>query len=354
MPDLAGLSIEPFRGDFEGLERMTHVSWRDEYGISSFPNLYRPAFLRYLFGRLPNQDHLIAAYRRDEIVAFLANVPHTFHFRGKTYRATWSGLLVTRKEFLRRGIAETLVNEALQLNEHYKYDFTTATFETGHRSALMVKKFQAQGKRLEWMKRLNVIARILDLGRVERSEGLKAWERAAVRLVGGARRPPGGEDARVREYRPSDLDDCLTLFNVYKDKIELARVWERDELERELDFPGVAKTLVFAKDGCAGGAINFLLHDHVGKTRERWAWVNHVAYYALSGRERASFVRAFLRHVRDLDCVGAIEWTKKYYPQGPFYRAHFFPYFRAVNMYSWTFNPELSLRRVQQCNEILV
>ncbi|MEW5900316.1 MAG: GNAT family N-acetyltransferase [Acidobacteriota bacterium] len=262
MPDVAGLSIEPFRGDFEGLERMAHVSWRDEYDISSFPNLYRPAFLRYLFGRLPSQDHLIAAYRGDEIVAFLANVPHTFHFRGKTCRATRSGLLVTRKEFLRRGIAEALVNEALQLNEHYKYDFTTATFETGHRSALMVKKFQAQGKRLEWMKRLNVIARILDLGRVERSEGLK--------------------------------------------------------------------------------------------TRERWAWVNHVAYFPLSGRERVSFVRAFLRHVRDLDCVGAIEWTKKYYPQGPFYRAHFFPYFRAVNMYSWTFNPELSLRKVRQCNEILV
>ena len=46
------ISIEPFRGNLEGLGKMAHSSWRDEYGISSFPNLYRPAFLRCLFGRL--------------------------------------------------------------------------------------------------------------------------------------------------------------------------------------------------------------------------------------------------------------------------------------------------------------
>ena len=58
MTNLTELSLEPFRGDFEGLEKMAHSSWRDEYGISSFPNFYRPAFLRYLFGRIKEKDHL--------------------------------------------------------------------------------------------------------------------------------------------------------------------------------------------------------------------------------------------------------------------------------------------------------
>lgn len=40
MPE--GISIETFRGDYEGLERMAHASWRDEYGQASFPNFYRP------------------------------------------------------------------------------------------------------------------------------------------------------------------------------------------------------------------------------------------------------------------------------------------------------------------------
>jgi len=77
---LPSLSIEPFRGNLEELEQMAHSSWRDEYGIESFPNFYRPAFLRFLFDRIKDKDHLIAAYRGDEIVSFLANLPQRFRF----------------------------------------------------------------------------------------------------------------------------------------------------------------------------------------------------------------------------------------------------------------------------------
>lgn len=354
MTDASGVALEPFRGDYEGLERMAHSSWRDEYGISSFPNFYRPAFLRYLFGRIQGEDHLIAAYRGGEIVSFLGNVPHAFRFRGRVYRGTWSCLLVTRKELLRQGHAAAIIKEALRVNQKYRYDFALATFETGHRSTLMLRKLQAEGNRLEWMKKIRVIARILDLGRVARSEGLKAWEKAAVRLIGGSKKPREGEAASVREYRPEDLDDCLSFFNAYQDKIELARVWERDELAWELHSPDVAQTLVFEKEGRAAGAINFICHDHLGKSKERWAWVNHVAYSDLAPGERFRFVQGFLRHIGARGFIGAIEWTKNYYPQGPFYRARFFPYLRSVNMYSWTFNPEISLAKVRECNEILV
>jgi hypothetical protein len=204
------------------------------------------------------------------------------------------------------------------------------------------------------MKRLRVIARIIDLKRVDASEGLKVWEKAAVKMIRGDQRLKGDGDRNVREYRPEDLGASLGLLNAYRDKIELARVWEADELAWELDFPGVAQTLVYERDGCVAGVINFIYHDHLGKTIERWAWVNHVAYPDLTPAERSRFVVAFLRYVQSRDCIGAIEWTKGYYPMGPFYRAHFFPYFRSVNMYSWTFLPELSLSGVRECNEILV
>jgi hypothetical protein len=354
MSALAGISIEPFRGDLESLEKMAHSSWKDEYGISSFPNFYRPAFLHYLFGRIKHKDHLVAAYRGAEIVSFLANVPHRFYFRGRTFHGLWSGLLVTRKELLRQGLAVSTIQAGLRLNEQYKYDFSLTTFETGHRSTLMLKKFQAAGQRLEFMKRLNVVARILDLPRVAASEGLKRWELAAIKIVGGDRKPWKGKEGAVREYRPEDLDSCLSLFNSFQERIELARAWERDELGWELAYPDVAQTLVYEKGGRVEGVINFIYHDHLGQGRERWAWLNHVAFFNLSGRERICLIHAFLRYLKEKDCVGVIEWTKKYYPLGALYRAHFFPYFRAVNMYSWTFNPEISLMNVKQCNEILV
>jgi len=350
------ISIEPFRGDLENLERMAHLSWRDEYGEASFPNFYRPDFLRYLFSRIPpgEKDHLIAAYRGQEIIGFLANLPQRFHFRGKIYRAIYSCLLVTRKEFLRKGVAIALIQEALKTNRKYGYDFALLTLETGHRSTKLMEKFRREGQRLEWVRKTNVIARILDLGRVDASEGLKGWEKGAVRLLGGHRPPKRKPRHPLRAYTPADLDACLALVDRYKETVTLALTWDRQSLAAELDYPGVSETLVYEKEGRVQGMINFIRHEHLGATKESWAWINHVAYPDLSRRERCDFVQAYLNAIHEAGFIGTIEWNRKYYPLQPFYRSRFFPYFRAVNLVSWTFNPEISLAKIPDVYEIQV
>jgi hypothetical protein len=348
------ISIEPFRGDLEGLEGMALSSWRDEYGLSSFPNLYRPAFLSFLFERLPDKRLLIAAYKGKEIVSFLANCPRRFHFENKIYRAVLSCLLVSRKEFLRQGLATEIIKEGLKINNELKYDFALLYLETGHRSTLLIKKLEEAGHPLEWVKRMHIVARVLDLARISASEGLKKWEKAAIRLIGANRSPKPGDDEHVRKFKPKDIEMCLNLLNQYQSHIRLARVWERDELAWELDYPDVSQTLVYEKEGEIKGLINFIYHDHLGKTKERWAWINHLAYPELSSKERISFVRAFLNFIRDAGCVGAIEWTKKYYPLTPLYRSHFFPYFRAVNMFSWNFNPAITIKNIPDVYEVQI
>lgn len=350
------ISIEPFRGDLENLERMAYLSWRDEYGAASFPNFYRPAFLRFLFDRIKaeERDHLIAAYRGQEIIAFLANLPQRFHYKGRIYRAIYSCLLVTRKEFLRKGMAITLIQEALKINQKYKYDFSLLTLETGHRSTKMMDKLRREGQRLEWVRKTHVIARILDLGRVNYSEGLKGWEKSAIKLLGSHRPPKAKPGVALREYKAEDVGQCLALLDRYQQTVSLALAWDEKELAWELDYPGVSKTLVYEKEGRIQGMINFIWHEHLGKTKEMWAWINHVAYPELSGKERFGFVQAFLKYCREAGCVGTIEWARKYYPLGPFYRSRFFPYFRAVNLVSWTFNPEISLANIPDVYEIQV
>ncbi|MGB8952102.1 MAG: GNAT family N-acetyltransferase [Candidatus Aminicenantales bacterium] len=333
---------------------MAHSAWRDEYGISSFPNLYRPDFLKYLFDRLPEKDHLIAAYHQNEIVAFLANLPQKFHYQGKVFRAVYACLLVTRKEFLRRGMATALVNEALCLNRKYKYDFALFSLEAGHRSTRLTQKLKQTGNPVEWVKKMHVIARVLDLDRISDSEGLKFLEKMAIRLLGGHRPPREIGRPAVREYRTGDLDQCLALINQYQNKLRLALVWEREALAWELDYPDVAKTLIYEKNGRIAGLINFIFHDHLGKTKERWAWVNHVAYPDLAPREQFWFVQSFLNFIKEAGCVGAVEWTKKYYSLSPFYRARFFPYFRAIRIVSWTFNPDITLRNIPDVYEIQI
>jgi hypothetical protein len=199
-----------------------------------------------------------------------------------------------------------------------------------------------------------VIARILDLGRVADSEGLKGWEKAAIKLLGSHRPPKEKPGVSLRRYAPADLDQCLALLDRYKETVTLALVWDKKDLAWELDYPGVSETLVYEKEGRVAGMINFIWHKHIGKTRELWAWVNHVAYPDLSGKERYGFVQAFLGYCQKAGCVGTIEWNRKYYPLRPFYRSRFFPYFRAVNLVSWTFNPDISLAKIPDVYEVQV
>lgn len=351
---IPGITIEAFRGDLEGLEKMAHSAWRDEYGTESFPNLYRPEFLRFLFDRIGDKNHLIAAYRGDEIVSFLANLPRRYSIEGEIYRGVYTCLLVTRKELLRQGIASALIEKALELNRKVRYDLAIYALEKGHRSTQLVKKLMATGNPVHWLRRNSVIARILDLDRVAASEELKTWEKTVLRIIDAQRAPKRRESVPFREYRTEDLDRCLTLLNQYADRIRLALVWDREDLGIELVYPDVSQTLVYEKNGNVEGLINFIYHDHLGKIKERWAWINHVAYPGLTNRERRRFVEAFLCYIQDKGCLGSVEWTRKYYPLDPLYRNRFFPYFRQVNIVAWSFNKEIPLTKVPAVYEVQV
>jgi GNAT superfamily N-acetyltransferase len=354
MAKLENVSIEAFRGDYEGLERMAHASWHDEYGQASFPNFYRPAFLRYLFDRIPadRRDLLLGAYKDGEIVAFLANLPQKFHFQGKIHGAVYSGLLVVRREYLRKGLAIDIIRAAVDLNKKYGFDFSLLTLETGHRSTLMMNKFIAEGQRIERVRKSAVMARVLDLDRVDGAEGLKGYEKSAIRLLGVHRPPKAAPGVDLRDYRPSDLDACHALLDRYKDTVRLALAWDRKDLAVELDTPEVARTLVWEKDGRVLAMINFVRHDQLGKTVVPYAWINHVAFPDLSPAERTAFLRAYLTRIKADGFAATIDFTKRGWPAGPFYRARFIPFPRAVNLVSWTFNPAISLAGIPVVYEI--
>jgi GNAT superfamily N-acetyltransferase len=354
---IEGVTIETFRGDYEGLERMAHASWRDEYGMASFPNFYRPAFLHYLFDRIPENkhDHLLGAYKDGEIVAFLANLPEKFHFEGKVLNAVYSCLLVVRKEYLRRGLAIDLIKAAVDLNARkYGLDFSLLTLETGHRSTKMMNKLKAEGHRIERVRKSGVVARVLDLARVDASEGLKGYEKAAIRLLGAHRLPKAPPGVELRDYRPSDLDACHALLERYKETVKLSLAWDKADLAIELDYPEVAKTLVWERGGRVQAMINYVRHDQLGKTVERYAWINHVAFPDLAAGERTAFLRAYLKRIREDGFIATVDFNKRGWPVGPFYRAGFIPYPRAVNLVSWTFNPEISLAGIPVVYEIQV
>jgi len=358
MADLTGISIEPFRGDLESLEKMAHQAWRDEYGVASFPNLYRPDFVRYLMEIAADPKHFVAAYKREEILGFLANLPRSFYYQRKTYRAILSCLLVSRKEYARRGLAQAIIREALRINQEItRYDFAMLYLESGHRSSRLIEKFRKEGNPLQFLKKMFVLGRVLDLDRVAYSEGLKGWEKLAIKLWGAHRVPKLrlSEDFCFEDFKLTDLGDAMNLLNSYVGKADLARVWlSEQELRKELVFPGVSKTMGLKRDGKLAGLLNYFEHEHIGKSVERWAWLNHLHLDCLKPGEKVRVVKSFLNHLAGQGMIGVIEWDKGYYSPGFLYRARFFPYFRSVNLYAWVFNEDLSFKQLKSVYEVQI
>ncbi|MCX8160810.1 MAG: hypothetical protein N3G18_07755 [Candidatus Saccharicenans sp.] len=358
LTDLQGVTIEPFRGDLEALERMAHHAWRDEYGLASFPNLYRPEFVSYLMRLAPDSRHFIAAYRNGEILAFLANIPRTFAYRGQNFRAILSCLLVSRKEYARRGLAQAIINEAVRINQEItSYDFALLYLESGHRSSQLIEKFKREGAPLQFLKRMHVLGRVLDLERVAYSEGLKNWEKMAIKMWGANRLPSGRlpDGLSLEELRPADLPEAVGLLNSYSQRADLARVWSGpEELNKEISCPNVSTTLAVRKQGRLVGLINYLEHDHLGKSVERWAWMNHLHLDLLTTEEKKGIISSFLNHLAGRGMVGVIEWNKQYYSQGFLYRNRFFPYFRSVNLYAWVFRSGLQLGKMKKIYEVQI
>jgi len=360
------LEFDTFRGDVEELDRMARVSWRDEYGRDSYPNLYSPRYFNYLTGALEDRDHLIGAYENGKLIAFMSALPRRFYFRGETYRAALICLLVTRKEAFRRGAALGLAAKALEINKKYNYDFALLYLETGHRSSKMLAKLKAAGNPVQRVKRMMAIVRALDLERIFKSENVKWYEKAAMKLLSLDKLNPIRPDPRIREYSTSDLTSCLTMLEQYKKPVQtrglnplsvqvtLTRALEPAELGRELSYPEVAHTLVWEEGGKIRGFINWALVDHVGRLTQPWAWLNHLSFGDLDAKERRELVRAFLIRAKEQGAAGVVEWFKNYYPKGTLWRNRFIPYPRSVDMLAWVFRPGLNLSDIPDVYELQI
>lgn len=348
------VTFETFRGDVSELEHTAQTAWRDEYGLDSYPNLYSPRYFDFLCGAIENRDHLIGAYEDDKLMAFMAALPRRFHFRGESYRAALACLLVTRKDAFRRGMALGLTAKAIELNKKYGYDFSLLYLESGHRSSKMLAKLKAAGNPVQKVKRMGVIVRALDLGKIFASENVEWYERAAMNLLRLDKLDQSPISKYIYPYDQSDLDACHKLLDGYKNTVTLSRIMEKDELARELSYPETAYTLVWKENGEIRGLINWVLVDHVGKLVQPWAWLNHLHFGNLENKEKRELIRAFLLETKRQQAAGVVEWAKNYYPKKSLWRNRFIPYPRSVDMLAWVFNSKLDLSDIPDVYELQI
>jgi hypothetical protein len=67
--DVPDIEFRDFDGDLDALSAMARDSWFEEYGLGSWPDLYRPALAGHLFADVTDPRYLVGAYHGSKLVA---------------------------------------------------------------------------------------------------------------------------------------------------------------------------------------------------------------------------------------------------------------------------------------------
>ena len=348
------IELRDFDGDLAALRTMAYDTLFEEYGQDTWLDVDRPEIARHLLADVPDPRFLIGAYDGARLVAFIANLPRTWRFNGRTYRGVAPVMLAAHKDY--RGTAVYLISECLRRNADFGADFALFTIEKGNRSWSLFERALKPRYRIERLKRMYAIARAINLEKIVEGQHLKWYQVAAIKLL-GAHRPittppiPGS----VRHYRDADLSQILSLTQRYSDQNCLVRVFNQESLARRLHTNGVTATLVYERGAAVEGFINFTVHELVSRRgRYRWAWIDFLHWEGLTAKEQRALLAGLWQAAREQGCIGIMEWNKNYYAKGALFRSHFIPYPHFCEMNAWIFNPGLSLKGVDRIVEQVV
>jgi GNAT superfamily N-acetyltransferase len=350
---MGDIEYRDFDGDIDALGEMAQGSWYQEYGLSTWPDLYRPELLRHFFQDITDKRYLVGAYDGGRLVAFLANLPRTYRLNGKTHKAAVSCMLVGHKDYRKRGIILNLINDCLRRNEDIGADFVLMYLEQKHRSSELFAKHINPKHRIQRLVTMHPIARPIDFDLLAKAERLKWYERFAIKLL-GAHRPPKAPKVpgTVRPYKDTDLPAILALTKTYPDDDRLVRVFDESSLGHQLHTQGATSTVVYEREGAVCGFMNYTHLDLLGPgKRYPWAWLDYLYWEGLSAREKRALIAGTWELARQQGIMAVMEWNKNYYRTGPLYRSRFIPYPRYLDLNAWVFNPDLDLSGIKSVFE---
>ncbi len=348
------IELRTFDGDVDALRDMAYETLFAERGHDAWLDLNRPKMARYLLAEVPDPRFLIAAYDGTTLVAFIANLPRQYRLNGQTYTGVVSTMLAARKDY--RGAVVYLIAECLRRNREFGADFALMLLEKGVRSWHMFRKYFKPKYRIERMKTMYALIRVVDLEKLAEGYDLRWYDSAAARLF-RVHRPLAAPPVpgTVRPYRDADLVSILALTGRHSDRGCLVRVLDEKTLARRLHTEGLTATIVYERGGRVAGFINFTVHEVLSRRgRSRWLWMDFLYWGGLSGKEKRALLAGLWQAAQEQGCAGIMEWDKGCYGKGPLFRSRFVPYPQFLEVDAWVFNPNLSLRGVSKLCEQVV
>jgi GNAT superfamily N-acetyltransferase/N-acetylglutamate synthase-like GNAT family acetyltransferase len=344
------IEVRSFDGGYDQLAEFVAEMWRKNYeGRMPVPHWTSDFYARDGGPEEIAMDWSGAAYDGTRLVGVLPGWPISVQLHGReSLVRTGTGASVD-VEYQRQGIGKLLNDWSMDHAREHGVDYTLFYLYDRTGQFKGSKFWKARGMPTELVCRLGQCVKPHDHAAVARWE-LWRFEAIAVRVLApfGRRVAPPADDQAVREYRPEDLPACETLIRQVGDSMDLARRFDAEALARHLQFKDVAKTLVVEHEGGVAGFVNFCYLEILGRTLERFALVDLLAFdEALPHARRADLVRAALYQMKHDGMAASFMLRGSKYGGRALRAAGFLPVFPEYSLMAIKNREDVSLENVR-------
>ncbi len=268
--------------------------WRRSYEGKMPVPLWSGDFLeRELLLDGNDRPYVVAAYDGARLVACHPGRPIEIRLHSEPIGASLGSFLSVDPDYRRQGIARKM-----------QVEFARRHRERGDRvnfGYLYFRSAKSMGKNF-WLKQPEGVVPVRRVGHWVRAFDHRAvaqwelwrFERWGSRALSLLQRPitPPRDTSGIHPYQPEDLPACVELVQQAGQSADIAYVWDATNLDRQLHYKDLARTIVLEHDGRVAGLVNYCRFDVLGKTTMATALVDLIAFGTLPRTERKRLLRA--------------------------------------------------------------
>jgi GNAT superfamily N-acetyltransferase len=272
------IEIRTFDGTADEVAAFTQRIWMDQFRDRVMVTLWDATYFDWqLLQQEPAaRQLLVAAYDADRLVGCLFAQPFRFRMLESEFNAASSSWLTVDPNYRGQGVATSLATELLR-----RMRLTDCRFLLG----FGIPGGGGRGIRFWSGFRENTIiggtvgmwVRPIEFGAAARAvtsslQRLGLW---FLRITSILQAPPAVQEG-IRDYRASDVGECLQLMTASARRSDLAYVWSEPKLDHHFRYRDVPQTFVSETNGAVDGVINYHPVTLFGRTALRAGMIDHV------------------------------------------------------------------------------
>lgn len=253
------IDIRAFDGGPDELAAFVTPIWVKAYAEEMSVPLWSAEFLEWTLD-WNRRDHLVTAWDGRRLIGCLLAKVYAMKYLEQHVMGTQCSFLTVDPDYRRQGIANLMVDQQKKVNEQQNIEFELGYLYTGNNLS-MGPKFWKKQQATNRIAATGFWVRNLD------HRAVAAWTHNRVDRIGAKslslyqRSPHYSPSGAIRGFQVSDLTPCRELVNELSQNSILGIVWDNANLQRQLQYNDIAKTLVWEQEQQVCAFINYCRLD---------------------------------------------------------------------------------------------